>query len=110
MTRAILLAGWSTAPQGPGLREYAVLPLARPPFGRPFLTWQRLAAGLDVELAASWLVVREGAGQVPDGVRGGFRGCLSGVTEEGAWSVLKRLDAAASRSRVLTDFGSIRNR
>ncbi len=110
MTRAILLAGWSQAPESRGLREYAVLPLPRPPFGRSFSAWQRLAASLDVELSASWLLVREDAGQVPDEVKGGFHGCFSGVAEGGVGAALEKLDAAAARSRVLTDFGTIEKR
>jgi len=47
---------------------------------------------------------------VPADVRVGFRGCLPGVAETGVGIALRRLDDAASRSRVLTDFGSIEQR
>jgi len=110
MTRAILLAGWRRAPKGLLLREYAVMPLPAPPFGRSFPSWQRLAAGLNVELSASWLLLAEGAGHVPDEVKAGFRGCLPDVTDDSVGRVLKKLDAAAARSRVLTDFDTVERR
>src|SRR5271169_3303588 len=110
MTRAILLAGWSRVPEGLRLREYAVVPLPRPPLGRSFPAWQRLAARLDLELSASWLVVKEDAAQVPADVRVGFRGFLLGVAATGVGIALRKLDGAASRSGVLTDFESIEQR
>jgi rfaE bifunctional protein nucleotidyltransferase chain/domain len=113
MMRAILLAGWSRVPEGLRLREFAVLPLPRPPFGRTFPAWQRLAGGMDVEMSASWLVLRGDAGHVPDEVKAGFRGCLSadpGATDGSLRRTLDRLDAAASRSRILTDFETVEKR
>jgi bifunctional ADP-heptose synthase (sugar kinase/adenylyltransferase) len=40
MKRAILLAGWSQAPAGVALREYAVVPVPRQLIGRPLRAWQ----------------------------------------------------------------------
>jgi D-beta-D-heptose 7-phosphate kinase/D-beta-D-heptose 1-phosphate adenosyltransferase len=51
-----------------------------------------------------------GADHVPDDVREGFRGCLPAPTSSGIARVLRRLDAEASRSRVLTDFETARIR
>ncbi len=96
-------------PEGIRLREYAVLPLPRPPRGRSFPAWQRLAARRDVELSASWLLVREDFAQVPGGAEAGFRGSLS-CRDEAVVPVLKRLDDAAARSGVLTDFETIEAR
>ena len=59
MRRAILLAGCGCPPDALELREYAVIPLPRPPLGRPFSAWRSLAAGLEVELSASWLILGE---------------------------------------------------
>jgi D-beta-D-heptose 7-phosphate kinase/D-beta-D-heptose 1-phosphate adenosyltransferase len=109
MKRAVVLAGWQRAPEGLALREYAVLALPRLP-GRSFAAWKRLAAEMDVELSASWLLLRTGTGKAADEVQEGFAGCLTGVADARVRRTVQRLDAAASRSRVLTDFGTIERR
>lgn len=103
MKRAVLLAGWPSPPPGLVLREFAVLPVPRPP-GRSFGHWQRLAARLDVELSASWLLLIRGTRGVPDEVKAGFRGCLEEVDPARLGAAAQRLDREASRSRVVTDF------
>jgi D-beta-D-heptose 7-phosphate kinase/D-beta-D-heptose 1-phosphate adenosyltransferase len=70
---------------------------------------KRLATGLDFELSASWLLLKEGAGSVSDEVQEGFRG-WSMAADSRIRSIVQRLDAAASKSRVLTDFGTIERR
>jgi rfaE bifunctional protein nucleotidyltransferase chain/domain len=109
MKRAVLLAGWGEqVAEQSSLREYSVLSVPVPFVRRPYRAWQSLAAALDVELSASWLVVRMGFG--PAGARGlsgvaaGLRGVTTEVTDKDLPRVLKRLDAAASRSPVVTDF------
>ena len=42
-----------------------------------------------------------------DDVKAGFRGCLSAASSGEVTRILKRLDAAASRSRLLTDFETV---
>jgi rfaE bifunctional protein nucleotidyltransferase chain/domain len=110
MKRAILLAGCEEISARPSLREYSVMTVPLQVIRRPFNAWQRLAAELEVELSASWLVVGETAGGVQDDVRAGFRGCTSGVAETNLPRVLKTLDSAASRSRVVTDFDLVEKR
>jgi D-beta-D-heptose 7-phosphate kinase/D-beta-D-heptose 1-phosphate adenosyltransferase len=107
MTRALLCVGRSPA-GGLQLHEYAVIALHRLP--RSFSAWQRLAAELEVELSASWLVLGEGAGRVPDEVKAGFRGCVSASSAAEVSRAARRLDSAASRSRVLTDFETVEKR
>jgi rfaE bifunctional protein nucleotidyltransferase chain/domain len=109
MKRAVVLAGWQRAPEGLSLREFFVVPLPRLP-GRSFAAWKRLATGLDIELSASWLLLRAGEGRVPDEVGEGFAGSLTGVADTRVRRAAQRLDAAASRSRVLTDLGTIEKR
>jgi rfaE bifunctional protein nucleotidyltransferase chain/domain len=110
MMRAILLAGGIRAPASLLLSEYTALTLARPPFGRPFSAWQRMGASLGVEISASWLLLGADAGAVADEVKGGFLGSLSGVSDSVLGRTLEKLDTAASRSRVLTDFSTIEKR
>lgn len=104
MRRAVLLAGWPSTPSGLLLREFALLPVSRLPEGSSFEGWQRMASRLDVELSASWLLVARGARTVSNEVKAGFRGCLEEVDKTNLRRVIRRLDAAASRSRVVTDF------
>jgi rfaE bifunctional protein nucleotidyltransferase chain/domain len=103
MNRAVFLVGCSVPPSGLAPKEFAVLPVLRHP-GRSFEHWQRMAAGLDVELSASWLVVIRGTGTVPDEVKAGFRGCLEEVEPARVRAAAQRLDREASRSRVVLDF------
>jgi rfaE bifunctional protein nucleotidyltransferase chain/domain len=109
MKRAIVLAGRHDVPHGMVLREYSVVPLPRLP-GPSFTAWERLAAGMDLELSASWLLLGDGESKVPDEVRAGFRGCLPAVAPSHLMRTARRLDAAATRSRVLTDFETIEMR
>ena len=106
----MLLAGCGDLQDELELREYAVIPLPRPPLGRPFSAWRSLAAGLDVELSASWLILGGSAAPAADDVEAGFRGCLPAASSAEVTRILKRLDAAASRSRLLTDFETVRLR
>jgi D-glycero-beta-D-manno-heptose 1-phosphate adenylyltransferase len=110
MKRAILLAGWYEISATPSLREYSVEPVPGQMIGRSFAAWQRLAAELEVELSASWLVVESRMGLVPPGVQAGFRGCTMNVTQGELPRVLKAVDAAASRSGVVTDFANVENK
>ncbi len=107
MRRAIFLAGWPS-PALP-LREYTVVSLAAGD-GARFSALPRTAAGLDVELSASWLLLREGAGRVPVEVAAGLRGCLTLGPEAGLRRQLTRLDAAAARSGVVTDLPTVERR
>ena len=103
MRRGLFLAGCRSVPSGLALREFAVLPVPRLP-GRSFEQWQRLAARLDVEISASWLLVVRGTAGVTDEVKAGFRGCLEDVDPVRLGAAALRLDRQASRSRVVTDF------
>jgi D-beta-D-heptose 7-phosphate kinase / D-beta-D-heptose 1-phosphate adenosyltransferase len=105
--RAILLAGWSEIPTRPSLREYSIEPVPGRTIGRSFAAWQHMAAELAVELSASWLVVGSGIGPVRPDVQAGFRGVTTNVTQRELTRVLEAVDAAASRSRVVTDFDSV---
>jgi D-beta-D-heptose 7-phosphate kinase/D-beta-D-heptose 1-phosphate adenosyltransferase len=60
-----------------------------------------------VELSASWLILGEEAAPVAEEARAGFRGCLAAAATGEVARILKRLDGAASRSRVLTDFETV---
>jgi D-beta-D-heptose 7-phosphate kinase/D-beta-D-heptose 1-phosphate adenosyltransferase len=117
MKRAIMMAGLGLPPGlsavladqlPPG--EYSVIPLESLPFGRPFPAWQKLAAGMDVELSASWLLLGEGAGKVRHEVKAGFLGCVSAVSGRDVKRIVRRLQAAASRSHVITDLETVRIR
>jgi rfaE bifunctional protein nucleotidyltransferase chain/domain len=110
MTRAIFLVGCRPAPDGLRLREYEVVALPQPPSGPPGGAWHGRRAGLQVELSASWLILGGNADRVPDDVKEVFRGCLSAPNGAGIARILRRLDADASRSRVLTDFETARIR
>jgi len=107
MRRVIFLSGWEAAPTLPALREYSavILPPSRGPRTSPD-GWRERAAGLDVELDASWLVQRDGADPTPPAVRGLFRGCREGVGDAALRRALARLDAEAARSRVVVDFST----
>jgi D-glycero-beta-D-manno-heptose 1-phosphate adenylyltransferase len=107
--RALLVAGWSGIP-ALVFREFAVVPVSNRGIRRSFTAWTRFAAEQDVELSASWLVVKDGTGPVPADARAGFRGVILGVTDRRLPRVLKTLDAAASRSPVVTDFDTVEKR
>ena len=111
MNRAIFLSGWESAGTAAAPREFSliVLPSSRGP--RTSLSgWKERAAGLGVELAASWLVQREGADPIPAPVRGAFHGCREGASDRELARIIGRLDAEASRSRVLVDFRAVARR
>ncbi len=110
MTRAIFISGWPDAPTD-FKGEYAVIPSALSA-GREGLldAWQGLAASLDVELSASWLVFHADAAKIPDKVRRAFLGATAARTLGESVRVIRRLQAAAARSRVVTDFQVIARR
>lgn len=108
MTRALLLLGLD-APPGLSLREFSVVPLSRSP-GESFQGWRRMARKRDVEFSASWLVTGPGAPRVTAEVRDGFRGCIADLQPGMLAAVARRLDAAALRSRVVTDFSAVERR
>jgi rfaE bifunctional protein nucleotidyltransferase chain/domain len=110
MKRAIVVAGGTDLSPGLSLREYSMVPLLEGFLRRHFTSWTRFAAEQDLELSASWLVVVSGAGPVPGEVIAGFRGVRLDVTERRLPGVLKTLDAAASRSSVVTDFDTVEER
>jgi D-beta-D-heptose 7-phosphate kinase / D-beta-D-heptose 1-phosphate adenosyltransferase len=111
MRRVIFLSGWQGAPRLPDMREYSLvlLPPSRGPRTSP-AGWRERAAGLGAELDASWLIQRDGAEPAPAAVRGLFRGCRDGVGDAALARTLARLDAEASRSRVVTDFPTVARR
>ena len=109
MRRALLCVGYSPV-DGLRLREYAVIALDRSPLEGSFDAWQRLAAEHEVEVSASWLLLGDGAGRVSDDVRAGFRGCVVVASPAEASRAARRLDSAACRSRVLTDFETVKKR
>lgn len=100
MTRAVILAGWRREEVRAAMREFIVICV---PGGLPrnAREWLRFAGRHDIELSASWLILRKGRGQDPtnDGL---LRGCRVGVEGAGLVRALARLDAAASRSRVIS--------
>lgn len=110
MKRAIVLAGGTGLPPGFSLREYSVVPLPEGFIQRPLTAWARFAAEQDVELSASWLVVTPGTRLAPADVTAGFRGVKLDVAGRRLPGVLKTLDAAASRSSVVTDFDTVEER
>ena len=109
MKRVILLAGWDDVPAMPALREYRVIAVPLKLLSRPYAAWVKLAAERDVELSASWLITGPG-GHVAPGVTAALRGVKAEVTNRSLPGVLKRLDVAASRSRVVTDFATAEER
>ena len=109
MTRALLLAGVSAPPPGLAPREFTVLALPRPP-GQRFEDWQRMAARRGVDLSASWLLAARGFPAVAEEVSAGFRGCIFGLDAAGLPRESRRLDAAALRSAVMTDFAAVGRR
>jgi len=109
MRRALLCAG-CVPPDALRLREYDVVPMRRPPLGGPFSAWQRRAAAMDVEISASWLILGAGNAGVPDEVQAGFRGCISASSPAEVARAARRLDSAASRSRILIDFETVEKR
>jgi rfaE bifunctional protein nucleotidyltransferase chain/domain len=110
MRRAVLLSGWGSVPAGTAMKEYTLIAVHRLPAGGRTGDWQRLAEDLDVELSASWLLLRAGEGEPPDGVGSMLRGCRIGVEDGALRRVLRGIDTAASRSRIVTDFSTAKRR
>ncbi len=104
MRRAIFIAGAGEVPPVALCREFLTVPI---PGDLPGTAegCAELARTLDVELSASWLVLApEAAGLVvPPKARGALRG-VRVVTRLGALArVVAEIDAAAGRSRVISD-------
>ena len=110
MRRAVILAGWGSVPTGLLMKEYVLVAARRPPSGRSLGTLQRLAEDLDLELSASWLFLRPGEGDPPPEAQAALGGWKSGVEDGALKAELSRIDRAASRSRVLTDFPTVQKR
>ena len=110
MIRAIFSIGWD-APAESCTGEYAVM-ASTLPAGRedPLDAWQRLADSLGVELSASWLVFHPHAAGIPSEVRRAFLGAVAAATRGELVRVIRRLQAAAARSRVITDFQTVARR
>jgi rfaE bifunctional protein nucleotidyltransferase chain/domain len=110
MTRAIFTSGWQDAAAN-CTGEYAVIPSTLPAgrMGR-LDAWQGLAESLGVELSASWLVFHAHAAKIPDKVSRAFLGSAAAGSRGELVRVLRRLQAAAARSRVVTDFQVIAQR
>jgi rfaE bifunctional protein nucleotidyltransferase chain/domain len=111
MNRVVFLSGWESAGTGTVAREFSLVVLPPSRGLRTSLSgWKERAAGLGVELAASWLVQRDGVEPIPAAVCGAFHGCLEGVPDRDLARTVARLDAEASRSRVLVDFTTVARR
>jgi len=108
VNRALFLGGLSASP-GLAPREFALVPLARPP-GKTFASWQRAAAAAGVELGASWLLAARTFPAVAGEVSAAFSGVVTGLDAAAVPREIRRLDAAALRSRVLTDFAAVGRR
>jgi D-glycero-beta-D-manno-heptose 1-phosphate adenylyltransferase len=112
MKRAIFTFGWEEAPancEG----EYSVIASPLPAAGAGSLgAWQGLADSLEVELSASWLVFRSGTPHpaIPNEVGRAFLGTAAAATRGELVRVIRRLQAAAARSPVITDFRVIAQR
>ena len=110
MRRAVLLSGWGSVPPGLAMKEYVLVAVRRLPAGLGTRAWKRLAEDLDLELSASWLLLRPGEGQPTEETRSRLRGWRPDVPEGALRRVLGGIDAAASRSRVVTDFSTVEKR
>ncbi len=110
MRRAVVLAGWASVPAGFALKEYSLVAVRRTPAGGGIQGWQRLAEDLDLELSASWLLLRPGERVLPEGTRSAFRGYRTEVGDARLRQVLAGIDGTALRSRVLTDFSTAQDR
>jgi rfaE bifunctional protein nucleotidyltransferase chain/domain len=113
MKRAIFTFGWEDPSFESCEGEYSVTACPLPAASVGSLdAWQGLADSLDVELSASWLVFRSGAPHpgIPDEVRRGFLGTIAASTRGEPVQVIRRLQAAAARSPVVTDFQVVARR
>jgi rfaE bifunctional protein nucleotidyltransferase chain/domain len=113
MTRVILAAGWPGLPEQPARGELRVIsaPRGAESWRRPE-PWRELAESLDVELSASWLVLRAGppSRPLPAAVRGAFRGCVAAEDTAGLATAVRAVQRDAARSRVLTDRAAVEDR
>ena len=106
----MLLFGWGSVPTGLVLKEYVPIAVRRLPAGQKPRALRGLADDLDVELSASWLVLRPGEAEPSEEMRSLLHGWKSGVEDESLRRVLAGIDSAASRSRVITDFATAEKR
>jgi rfaE bifunctional protein nucleotidyltransferase chain/domain len=122
MKRAIFTVGWQDAAKSTAYRgaesavyvgaescpgEYALIPSPLPAERvRALDAWRKLAESLDVELSASWLVfqARASSPMIPDEVRRAFLGATAATTRGELVQAVRRVQTAAARSRVITDF------
>lgn len=110
MRRAVFLFGWGSVPTGLAMKEYALLAVRRLPAAREPRALRRLAEDLDVELSASWLLLRSAEAEPPEEVTSQLHGWRTGVEDGALRRVLGGIDAAASRSRIITDFSTAERR
>ncbi|HTZ52552.1 MAG TPA: adenylyltransferase/cytidyltransferase family protein [Spirochaetia bacterium] len=110
MRRAVLLSGWGSVPTGLSMKEYVLIAVRRLPAGRGTRAWERLAEDLDLELSASWLLLRPGEREPSDEVKARLQGCRPSVEDGALRQALRGIDAAASRSRIVTDFSTVQKR
>jgi D-glycero-beta-D-manno-heptose 1-phosphate adenylyltransferase len=113
MKRAIFTLGWEDPSFESCEGEYSVIACPLPAARVGSLdAWQGLADSLDVELSASWLVFRSGAPHpgIPNEVRRAFLGTAAAATRGELFRVIRRLQAAAARSPVVTDFQVVARR
>ena len=107
MRRAIFTVGWETMPVRPRVTEFAVIP-APFPAERACApgAWRVLARSLDVDLSASWLIHRSTAADqgFPAELRQAFFGVIAAATHREGARAIQRVQAAAARSRVISDF------
>ena len=104
MKRAIFIAGAGEVPPVALCREFLTVPI---PGHLPADAdgYRELAGAWDVELSASWLLLAPDAAdaEVPGKARGALRG-VRVVRRLGALArVVSEIDAAAGRSRVVSD-------
>jgi D-beta-D-heptose 7-phosphate kinase/D-beta-D-heptose 1-phosphate adenosyltransferase len=91
--------------------EYAVIASALPAARAGSLgDWQGLADSLGVELSASWLVSHHRAAVIADDARRAFFGTITARSRGEFLRVIRRLQAAAARSRVITGFELVAGR
>jgi hypothetical protein len=104
MKRAIFIAGAGGVPPVALCREFLTVALPTDLPAAPE-AYRELARSLDVELSASWLLLAPEAAhwEVPPRARGAFHG-VRVVSRMGSLArVVAEIDAAAGRSRVITD-------
>jgi rfaE bifunctional protein nucleotidyltransferase chain/domain len=107
MKRAIFTLGWESVSVGSRVTEYALIP-APFPAERAHApgAWRVLAESLDVDLSASWLIHRSTGSDrvIPAGLRRAFFGVIAAATQAEGVRAIRRVQSAAARSRVISDF------